>query len=473
MASGTERKAYRWLGLIAASLGGFLGALDLTVNVALPAIRAAFDIDLATVQWIIIAYVGTSTGLQLVVGRLADQFGLRRFYLFGVITYTAAVLLVAIAPTFALVLACRVLQAFGYALIVTTVPAIVTQLFPPTERGRALGAMTSVQTLGMIAATLGGGYLIDAFGWASIFATRVPFGLAALALAWWVLREPETNADGRLAPVSVVTLIITVAGLVLALNLGGRIGWGEPLVLAFASMTVVGGFFFLRSEKRAPVRIVDPSVLTPNLMRALSAGFLMSMATFINLFILPFFVSDVLGEGAMVLGLLLTIPPVASAVSAPLAGWLADRTSAPLVATGAITIVAIGTFSFTLLDTDATALHVGYCLALFGLGMGSFQSSNASSVLGGLTAKQLGVGSALLSLAFSLGMITSIGLMTALFENFRDAARVAMPNASEIVVFTEAFRSTYYVAAGLLVVGIIILLTRQRDRDRVPMSRMP
>ena len=462
MSRSTKPRAYRWLGLIAASLGGFLGALDLTVNVALPAIRAAFDIDLATVQWIIIAYVGTSTGLQLVVGRLADQYGLRRFYLIGVITYTVAVSLVAVSPTFALVLAGRVLQAFGFALIVTTVPAIVTQLFPATERGRALGAMTSVQTLGMVAATLGGGYLIDAFGWASIFSTRVPFALAALALAWWVLRDTDTNSDGRLASTSVVTLIATVAGLVLALNLGGRIGWGEPLVLIFAAVAVSGGFLFVRSESRATVRIVDPSVLTPNLIRALSAGFLMSMATFINLFILPFFVSDVIGEGAVVLGLLLTIPPVASAVSAPFAGWLADRTSAPLVATGAITIVAIGTFSFTLLDTDATAMHVGYCLALFGLGMGSFQSSNASSVLGGLTSRQLGIGSALLSLAFSMGMITSIGLMTALFESFREAARVAMPSASEVDVFTNAFRSTYYVATGLLILGIVILSTRRR-----------
>ena len=456
-----ERPPSRWLGLVAASLRMFLGSLDLTVNVGLPAITAAFDVDLATVQWIIIAYIGTSTGLQLVVGRLADQRGLKRFYLTGIAIYTIAVLLVALAPTFGWVLVFRVLQAVGYALIVTTVPAIVTRLFPPTERGSALGWMTSVQTLGMIAATLGGGYLIDAYGWASVFATRVPFGVAALALAWWVLREREVVPSGGLSITSVLAVVVAVASLVLALNLGGRLGWGEPLVIVFAAMMVAAAIVFVASERRASMRIVDPAVLTPSLFRSLGAGFLMSMATFINLFILPFFVSEVLGAGAVVLGVLLTIPPIVSAIAAPIAGRIADRTSAHRVAAGALVIVALGTFAFTFLGADATAFEVGLCLAMFGLGMGSFQSSNASSVLGGLSATQLASGSALLSLAFSLGMIASVGLMTALFEGLRESARVAMPDAREVDVFTTAFRMTYYVATALLSAGIVLLLARR------------
>ena len=184
----------KWTGLVAASAGMFLGTLDITVNVALPEITRSFDTDVATIQWIIIFNVGSTTGLQLSLGSAADVYGLKRFYILGLVVYTLAVLLIGLAPSLGVVFGLRVLQALGNGLILASAPALVTRAFPPGERGRALGLMSGIATLGMITAALGGGVLVDSLGWRSIFLARVPLGLLATVLAVVVLRGRSSGA---------------------------------------------------------------------------------------------------------------------------------------------------------------------------------------------------------------------------------------------------------------------------------------
>ena len=128
----------KWVSLVVVSLGMFLGSLDLSVNVALPAITADLASNMSTVQWVIILYIGTTTGLQLTIGRVADAYGLKRFYIIGVGIYTVAVTLIGLSNSLEYILGFRVLQAIGFAMIMATTPAIVVGLFSDTQRGRAL-----------------------------------------------------------------------------------------------------------------------------------------------------------------------------------------------------------------------------------------------------------------------------------------------------------------------------------------------
>ena len=148
-------RANRWLGLIAASMGMFLSSLDMTVNVALPDITKSLGTDSQTVQWIIIFYVGSSTGMQLGLGNAADRYGLKRFFIIGLGIYALAVFLIGLSPWLSMVFAFRVLQAVGNALIMVAAPALVTGLFPAEDRGKALGMMTGIATLGMFAGGAG------------------------------------------------------------------------------------------------------------------------------------------------------------------------------------------------------------------------------------------------------------------------------------------------------------------------------
>ncbi|MCI0841875.1 MAG: MFS transporter, partial [Chloroflexi bacterium] len=178
-ATGRTDGINKWLGLVAASFGLFLASLDITVNVALPDITSDLGTDIRTIQWIIVFYVGSTAGLQLSIGSAADIYGLKRFYLIGLCTYTVAVFLIGLAPTLSLVFGLRVLQAVGNGMLLASVPALVTSMFPREERGRGLGLMSGIATLGLITGALAGGVLVDAFGWRAIFLARVPLGLAA------------------------------------------------------------------------------------------------------------------------------------------------------------------------------------------------------------------------------------------------------------------------------------------------------
>ena len=181
----------------------------------------------------------------------------------------------------------------------------------------------------------------------------------------------------------------------------------------------------------------------------------MSMATFVNLFILPFFVAEVVGASALVLGILLTLPSIASAAASPVAGWLSDRFPSDRVAAGALSIILVATYGFLGLDDATRAYDVGLRLAAFGIGMGSFQASNANGVMGNIASTRLGTGAALVSLFMSLGMITSVGIMTALFDAFE--ANALATSATEHTAFVSAFSQTYLAATVLVAIGVAVL----------------
>ena len=149
--------------------GVFLTSLDITVNVALPEIADSFGAEASAVQWIIILYVGASAAMQLALGAAADAAGLKRMYVFGLAAYTAAVVAIGLSSDLGVVFGLRTLQAVGNGLLMALSPALVTRAFPAEFRGRALGATAALGTLGMVAGSLGGGALVDAFGWRSIF----------------------------------------------------------------------------------------------------------------------------------------------------------------------------------------------------------------------------------------------------------------------------------------------------------------
>ena len=451
--------ANKWLGLVAAALGMFLCSLDLAVNVALPDITADLNTDLRTVQWIIVLYVGGSTSLQLGLGSAADVYGLRRFYIIGLAAYALAVLLIGLAPTLPFVLGLRVMQAVGNGLIAASAPALVTGIFPSEQRGRALGLMSAISTLGMIAATLGGGVLVDSFGWRAIFLARVPLTLITILLALIILQAPAAsdgrkNFDLRGAALAFVGL----AALVLFLTIGGRSGWLSPATLLLGAGAIASLTLFLRWERKIPNPVFDPKMLThPLLAPVITASFLMFMATFVNLFILPFYVSDVLKVDAKALGFLLMLTPVIAGSVAPIGGWLSDKMPPAYITTTALAIAAITMLWFSTLSADSGVADVAIRMAVGGVGMGLFQAANATLIMGAMPRDRLGAGGALIAMSMSLGIVTSVALMSALF-----AARLALHEtaaAQPTQAFVLAFRDTYLIAAIIATLATIVSLT--------------
>jgi EmrB/QacA subfamily drug resistance transporter len=456
----------QWLGLIAASLGMFLTSLDITVNVALPDITRSLGTDSQTVQWIIIFYVGSSTGLQLSLGNAADRYGLKRFYLIGLGIYTLAVLLIGLAPMLSMVFALRVLQAVGNGLIMVAVPALVTSMFPPARRGRALGLMTGIGALGMVTGALGGGVLVDHFGWRAIFLGRVPLCLLTVLLSIGSLREVAQQNSRAYDLRGAVALFIGLVSLILCLTLGGRRGWSEPSVLMLMLLSVLAGIAFVYIEKTVPQPVFDLTLFRHRvLVPVVAAAFLMHLAVFVNWFILPFYVSDTLHANAKTLGFLLMLMMATNTAASPLGGWLSDHVPPAYLTTLALLIVTGAVFWYTQLGTDSTVTQVMWRMITVGLGMGLFQAANATLVMSSVPSDQLGTGGALLAMSRSMGTVSSVALMGALFASrlnvhALDMAQQGVTTAvANSKAFVPAFKDTYGIATILAGIAVLVSLS--------------
>ncbi len=453
----------RWLGLFAAASGIYLTALDITVNVALPDITANFGTDAVTIQWIIIFYVGASTAMQLGLGGAADAFGIVRMFLFGLIAYTVAVFVIGLADSLGLVFGLRVFQAVGNALLLALGPAIVTRLFPPDFRGRALGIMAALGTLGMITGSLGGGLLVDAFGWRAIFLARVPLCLAAIGFSAAFLRLNDSNRvnDDRAARFDLrgaFALFIGIASLIMLLSLGGRHGWTAFYIPILGVASLASLFVFAFIEKRAARPVLDLSLLRHRVLApAILTSMLISVATFVNWFILPFFVIDELGASAGIWGVLLLLMTLTNAAASPVGGWLSDRAHPSYTITASLAVSTLAMLWLSALDSASSIGAVGIGLSAIGIGMGLFQSANANLIMGSVPADRLGMGGGIVGLSRGLGTVFSVALIGALFAARRTARDADTTSAAD--AFALAFRDTYLTAAALSVIAIILSLT--------------
>ena len=188
----------------------------------------------------------------------------------------------------------------------------------------------------------------------------------------------------------------------------------------------------------------------------------LAMATFVNLFILPFYVADTLQVDAKVLGFLLTVTPVVTAVAAPAGGWLSDRFSPAYLSTAALAMTTAVMYWFSSLDAHSVIFDVAIRMAVLGISFGVFQASNASIVMGSVPRDRLATGGALLSLSRSMGTVTSVAVMSAIFAN--QMASHAGTSIGEDVAFVRAFSDIYRVAAALAAGATIMSLLSWRRR---------
>ena len=453
---------WRYARIITASLGMFLGALDITVNVALPIMTRDLGTDLQTIQWVIVLYVGLATALQLGMGPAADRFGVRRFYLLGIGIYGLAVLLIGLVPDLAWLLGLRLLQAVGFALLLATGPALVALLVPRAERGAAFGLMVGMGTLGGIAGSLIGGLLVDEWGWRAAFVLRVPVCILALVLGLALLprdapvveklagEEPGPGFDVYGA----IYQGIAVGAFVIGLTLLGRDGWSDPVVLSVSALCALAVVLFIRNERRVAKPLIELSLLkNPLLVLIVAAGFTNSFATFTMMFLFPFFVTDIMGEGALVLGGLIMTTNLAAAVAAPIGGWLADRVSDALLATlsllvGTGALAWFSAFDASYVWQDAVLPHI-----VLGVSLGVFPACSSSMAMNNIPIDRVATGSSILALSRSLGLTASVAVLSALFATLRARYGVSM---SEPDAFVLAFRHVYWVATGISVVSVVL-----------------
>ena len=454
----------RWLAVACVSLGLFSSALDTTVNVALPTIADAFETDISSLQWVIIAFVTTSTALGVSMGSAGDRFGLVRFFRLGLLTYALAMLLLGLAPNLVALVGLRVLQGLASAAVLSVGPALVALSFSTGERGRALGLMGGTQAIGSVVAGFAGGMLVQAFGWPVIFLGRIPFLVVALLLALIVLRDerPRRTADqtaSRFDFAGAFALSVAIGSLLVGLNLL-RASAVPALLLLLSAGVAASTFIYV--ELRAPWPVLDLSLFR---RRPFTAAFLTlffnSLGAFTIWFVFPFFVADVLDRGPATLGFLLGLLGLCSAGSAPAGGWLADRLPAQRLVTAACATVATSLVWMSTLDAGSGVVDAALPLALAGVGQGTLRAAARTLVFSSVPQQRFGTASGALNLGGSMGLVLSVAAFTAFFAARLDVqtARLVGLGLSEAAAaapaHVQAFQETFRVAALAVLTGVV------------------
>jgi EmrB/QacA subfamily drug resistance transporter len=456
-----EHHAGRWLVLVTVGVGTFMSALDgSVVNTLLPVLSHALQTSIAGIEWVTTIYLLVISGLLLSIGRAGDLFGHKRLFLGGFALFVVGSALCGMAGSANALIALRVIQALGAAMLMATSPAILTRSFPSTQRGRALGAQGTFTYLGLTVGPSLGGWLAEAFGWRSVFYINVPVGLAAIALAVYSIENDHVKeAEERFDFVGAALFTAGLVALMVALNQGHDWGWTSPLTLGLLVGAVALLVVFVHVESRRPAPMLDLSLFRSRTFSASAASALLNYAcVYAITFVLPFLLIQGRGLGTAQAGLVLTAQPIVMAIVAPVSGTLSDRIGSRGLATVGMLVLAAGLVALGLLVTHGSLTQLAAALALVGLGIGLFVSPNNSALMGAAPRNRQGIASGVLATSRNVGMVLGVGFAGAIFTTV--ATHAASPEAGLVT----GIRASLLAAAGVALVGALTSAVRGDTR---------
>lgn len=452
---------YRWYVLATVAIGTFMATLDGSiVNVALPTISGNFHSDLTTLQWVVSAYLLTITSLLPVFGRIADMLGRKKVYSLGFLMFTLGSVLCGFAQNIWFLVGTRVLQAVGAAMLMSNSAAIITSIFPPKERGRALGMTGSVVALGSLTGPALGGLLIGFTNWRAIFFINLPIGIIGYFAACVILPKDVPGKEKESFDFAgAFAFTFGMICLLLGITNGESWGWLSLPVLASLVLGIVSllGFFFTERRVRHPM--IDLSLFRnrPFLIGNLSGG-LSFVAMFANNMLLPFYLQGILHYQPSQMGLILMIFPIVMIFVAPLSGHASDRFGPIVLTTSGLVISALGLYYFSTLPATAGFLRIIPGSILMGLGSGMFQSPNNSSVMSSVPSQKLSIAGGINSLVRNLGMVIGIAFSVSLFDVW---GGVTLPSPGQVGAFMSAYHSVMLVAMGIALLAALISYNRK------------
>ncbi|MDG6969243.1 MAG: MFS transporter [Nitrososphaerota archaeon] len=406
---------YKYVVLINTTIGAFMAILDSNiVLIALPTITHDLHASPFEAVWIIMGYVLVTASLLMTFGRLSDIFGRVKLYILGFALFTIGSALCSIAPNGLSLVAFRLVQGAGGALIFSNAAALLTDAFPATERGRALGLNQVAGTVGSVLGLALGGILAGSFlGWRSIFWINIPFGTFATVWAYFKLKElSEPRRGEKLDSLGNVLFSGGLTIFLVGLMLGALIGWA-PLYLGVMAIGVamVGSFVFVETRVKYP--LMDLSLFRIKAFATgMASNLLASIARGGVSLVLVFYFQGVLLLDAFTAGLWLIPFSVAFVTFGPLSGYLSDKVGSRGLATAGLLVTSLALFWFGIfpLGTSSDYLELLVPMVLAGAGGGLFVAPNVASIMNATPAPRRGIASGMNSTIVNAGFLLSLGL---------------------------------------------------------------
>nr|WP_233703007.1 MFS transporter [Iodobacter fluviatilis] len=451
----------RWI-LASLSLAILLPSLGTSIaNVGLPALAQAFNATFQQVQWVVIAYLLAMTTLIVSVGRLGDLAGRRRLLLAGILLFTLASILSAIAPTLNGLIAARAVQGLGAAMMMSLAMAFVGETIPKEKTGSAMGLLGSMSAVGTALGPSLGGMLIAGLGWQAIFLINIPLGILAFVLAQHHLPlDRPTAQPPRFDHLGTLLLAFTLAAYALAMTMGrGHFGLLN-VALLLAAACGMGLFIYTEKNTTAPLIRLD-LLRNAALNTGLATSALVATVIMATLVVGPFYLSRAFGLDAAHVGMVMSIGPIAAALSGVPAGKISDHLGTLPSSLIGLSSMAGGCLALALLPASLG----GYIapMVLITSGYALFQTANNTAVMSGMGKDQRGLISGLLNLSRNLGLITGASLMGAVFA--LAAGTNTLSSASPEAV-AHGLKITFTLAAGLILIALVIAIKAGQHIER-------
>ena len=407
----------RWWTLGAMCFALFMVMLDNTVvNVSLPSIQRDLHASLSALEWTVNAYTLTFAVLMVTGGRLGDIFGRRRMFLFGVVAFGIASAAIGFAPDDTTLVSFRALQGIGAAFMMPATLSIITQAFPPEQRGLAIGTWAGVSAIALAIGPVLGGFLTQSVSWRAIFFINPPIALITIAVTLFAARETRDETVSRSVDYAgIAAITVGLTAIVLALVEGNAWHWGSARVIGLLAVAVIGLVSFVVIERRVRAPMVDFTFFrSRSFLGASVVGFIVSFAMLAQFFFLALYMQNILHYTPLQAGVRFLPSTLVIIVMGPIAGRLTDRIGPrPLMTTGLL-IVATALFIQSRLT-----VHSGYGLLLpgfilMGLGMGLVMSPMSTAAMNAVDRSKAGVASGVLSMSRMVGGTFGVAVMGAL-----------------------------------------------------------
>lgn len=439
-----------------ANLSAFLTPfMAAAVNVALPEIQRHFRVDVIVLSWVHTSYLLATSIFLLPAGKLADMLGRRKIFVYGISLFTLASCLSALSPNIWMLLASRVVQGLGSAMIFGTGMAMIATAFPPGERGKAIGLNVTVVYLGQSVAPFVGGILTQYFSWRGVFFATIPVGILTTCISIWRLkwswhRPPFEGFDVIGSLIYGVSIMFFMVGLSGIPSNRGFLGVALGLVLFI---------IFVAWELKVASPVLNVDLFRANRPFALSsaAALINYSATFAVTFLLSLYLQYMRNLNPLQTGLVLMALPITMALFSPFAGRLSDRIQPRKVASVGMALTAFGLFSMAFASEHPSITTVVLNLMLVGLGFALFSSPNMNAIMTSVNPADYGLASSTVGTMRLLGQMLSMGIASLMFSLYLGSQSMT---PQMYPLFLKCVTATFCVFGFTCVLGILASLAR-------------
>lgn len=445
-----------------ATITSFTGPFVISsVNVALPAIQKEFNADAVQLSWIATALLLAVAVTLVPAGRFADIHGRKKIFTWGLFLYTLASLVAAFSNSVEMLIFCRVFQGIGSAMFLTTGMAIITSIFPPQKRGKAIGIYVSAVYIGLSMGPFVGGILTQNIGWRSLFIVVVPLGALSILITLKYLKGEWADARGE--PMDIVGSFLYGIAILAWVYGASLLPSKTALYLMVAGALCMAIFVWQELRVRYPV--VEVRLFSRNKLFTFSslAAMIHYAATFAITFLISLYLQYIKGLSPQAAGMIIVAQPVMMAVFSPLAGKWSDKIEPRIIASFGMGLTALGLFMLAWIGKNTSLTYITSNLLILGFGFAMFSSPNMNAIMSSVEKRYLGIASGTVATMRLIGQMSSMAITMVLFAVVIGHVEIVPENYPQ---FIRCVNLSFSIFAFLCIAGIFFSLSRGKLRGQ-------